>query len=238
MKKNIVFIALFSYSLSMSGCMTANQAGEPDAGRSATSGAVLGGIIGGIIGGATGDGKVKNIALGTAIGGLVGGSIGYIYGKEREKKYKSARQIYTEKPRLARRSSASMPPRITGMVPIVRDEQDRPLKKMTGGQKVWLGTRYQIEIPKYSNVREVEVVEINTLTAPNGVTTDERRMTRVKRRACGGVDAAIQLTIPKNAPEGKYVHHALVKINGRKYERNSEIQMVKIDGEMHFYALN
>lgn len=238
MKKTVVFITIMSFLVSLSGCETMNQNGQPDPGRTATNGAAVGGLIGGIVGGATGKGKAKNALLGVAIGALIGGAVGYIYGRERERQYKTAEQIYREDPVLASPSAANMPPYIVGMVPTIKNEQEQPVKIIKGGQKVWLGMKYEIRNPKYSSFREVDVVEINTLTSPNGVTTDEKSMTRIKKRPCRGIDADKQVVIPDDSPEGIYIHRAVVKLGGKKYERQNRIQMVRVGGKMHFYALN
>lgn len=238
MKKFISIVTLVAFSFSLSSCETMDQGGRPNSGRSAASGAALGTVLGGIAGAAAGKGKAKNVLLGAAIGALLGGAAGYLYGREREREYMSAEQIYRQNPQLASRSAAHMPPRITGMVATIKNDHDIPVRVMKGGQKVKLGMRYKIEIPLYSNIREVEVVETNTLTSPRGLTTDERELTRVKRRQCKGIDADQEITIPEGSPEGIYIHRAVVKLSGKRYERQSRIQMVKADGEMHFYVLN
>lgn len=215
-----------------------NEYGQPDSGRTTATGATTGAVLGGLIGGLSGKGKGKNILLGAAIGAILGGAAGYIYGKEREREYKSAEQIYRERPALASRAAANEPPRVALIVPIITNSNGKPVRVIKGGDTVVLGTKYDIVIPKYSDIREVEVVEINTLKSPNGVTTDEKRMTRVKRRPCQGVECGISVTIPENSPEGIYTHHAVVKIAGQKYENQRKIQMVRVDGKMHLYALN
>lgn len=237
MKKSVIVITLMSYLVSMSGCTATNQAGAPDSGKTAVktgAAAGLGGFLASYL--ATGDvNKALRTGIKAAVAGLI---VGYIVGEIRAREYKSSAQIYREKPLLAKPSSASMPPRVTGIVPTVKSESDRPLKVIKGGQKVRLGMRYQIEIPKYSNVKEVNVVEINTLTDPDGLTMKEKDLTRTMMRSCGGVDADIMVTLPKNAKEGTYVHTAVVKIGGKRYPAQRNIQVVKVDGVMHFYALN
>lgn len=237
MKKHIVIITLMSYLVSMSGCMTTNQSGAPDAGSSAASG----GAWGALLGAATGylaTGKVGGAVKGAAAGFIVGTLTGYIVGERREREYKSARQIYMENPILAKPSSANIPPRITEIVPTIKSVNDQPLRVIKGGQKVRLGTKYQIEIPKYSDVTVVDVVEINTLTDPDGLKMSEKDLSRSMRRSCGGVDADIMVTLPKNAKEGIYIHDAVVKLGGKRYSAQKKIQMVKVDGVMQFYALN
>jgi uncharacterized protein YcfJ len=238
MKKAVVIVTLLSFMVSLYGCETLDQNGRPDAGRSAAGGAAMGTLLGGVVGAAAGGGKAKNVLLGAALGALIGGAAGYIYGREREREYKSAEQIYREDPVLARRSSANMPPRITGMVPTIKNEQDMPVRVLKGGQRIKLGMRYDIKIPLYSNIKEVKVVETNTLTSPNGAVTDARKLTRIKTRPCKGVDADQEVTIPENSPEGIYLHQAVVQLGGEKYVSQRKIQMVKVDGKMNFYATN
>ncbi len=240
MKKTILRITLISFLFSLYGCETLDQHGKPDPGRTAMSGAAIGGTLGAFVGvtRSKDKSKVKNALLGSVVGALAGGLVGYIYGKEREREYKSAEQIYIEKPALTRRSNAHLPPYISDMRPVILNEQERPIKVIKGGQKIWLGMKYQIDIPFHSNIKEVDVVEINTLTLPNGATTDEKSMTRTKRRRCGGIDAAIQFTIPDDAPEGIYIHRAVVIFAGKKYQRKSKINLVKVDGQVHYYVLN
>lgn len=238
MKKSVIVITLASYLGTMSGCAATDQAGAPDAGKSGLQSGFLGALGGALAGYIASGGKTKGALEGAVVGAVVGYIVGYKVGERREREYKSAAQIYREKPVLAERSSATIPPRVTGVVPTVKSESDRPLKVINGGQNVRLGMRYQIEIPKYSSVKEVNVVEINTLTDPDGLTMKEKDLTRTMMRPCGGVDADILVTLPKNAKEGTYVHTAVVKIGGKRYPAQRNIQVVKVDGVMQFYAVN
>ncbi|ACF11353.1 hypothetical protein Cpar_0943 [Chlorobaculum parvum NCIB 8327] len=238
MKKSIIVITLLSYLVSMSGCTATNQAGAPDSGKTAVktgAAAGLGGFLASYL--ATGDvNKALRTGIKAAAAGLI---VGYIVGEIRAREYKSSAQIYREKPVLAKPSSASMPPRVTSIVPTITDTNNRPLRVLRGGQQVWLGTKYQLEIPKYSNLSAVDVVEINILTDPDGLTTRTNDMKRTMRRQCGGVDAGIQFTLPRNAKEGIYTHTAIVQIEGREpYKVQRKIQVVKVDGVMNFYAVN
>lgn len=239
MKKSVIVITLACYLGTMFGCVATDQAGAPDAGKSGWKSVIPGALGGAIIGYIASGGKTEGALKGAVAGAVAGYIVGYKVGERREREYKSAGQIYRERPALARRSSASVPPQITSIIPTITDTNNRPLRVLRGGQQVWLGTKYQLEIPKYSSVSAVDVVEINTLTDPDGLTTRANHMKRTMRRQCGGVDAGIQFTLPRNAKEGIYKHMAIVQIEGRDpYKKVHEIQVVKVDGVMQFLAVN
>ena len=57
-------------------------------------------------------------------------------------------------------------------------------------------------------------------------------------RSCGAIEAAIPVEIPKNLPDGKYIHYASVTIDGHKYEKKRPVQVTKVNGEKIIYAMN
>lgn len=239
LKKLIISVTLLAFFItSLSGCATTDQYGRPDASRSAGSGALIGGIAG-ALGGFLATGKVSGAIKYGLIGAAAGGLTGFIIGKSRERQYKTANQVYSQNPALTRVSTKNRPPAITSVNPLIYSQNGRPIKAIKNGEWVELATRYQIEIPKYSNVKQVEVVEYNTLISPDGKKSmNNPELRRTKIRSCGAVESAITVKVPKNLPDGKYRHYAMVSINGKNYETIQDVQIVMIERSRYMFALN
>ena len=101
-----------------------------------------------------------------------------------------------------------------------------------------MGIDYQIDIPKYSKTRQVEVIEYNTLIASDGKRMNNPGLRRTMMRPCGAVESAIRVEIPSNLPEGKYTHFASVTIGNEEYKKETPVQIVKSNGEIKIYAVN
>jgi hypothetical protein len=235
MRKVIALFTIFAFSVSLSSCVTTDQSGNPNAGKSAQSGAFLG-AIGGALTGFFATGKLAGAVKGAVIGAAVGALTGFIVGKSREKQYKTAKQIYAQKPHLVKESARNQPPSVVGINPVVFDKNGAQKRSIKNGEWIELGTRYEIDIPLYSTIKEVRVIESNTLIDPNGSRMNDLK--REKIRSCGAVESAVQVLVPKDLPSGKYTHYASVIIDGQQYETSQPIQVVKVNGEIHMYALN
>ena len=182
-------------------------------------------------------GGKKGALKGALIGGAVGGVSGFIVGNYREQQYKTAKEVYKENPNYAKKQSANMPPEIKNIRAYVTDENNRPIQIIKNGEKVWLCTKYDIVIPKYAAYNHVDVKEQNYLIDPSGTEMDKNELTRVKPRESGGVDAGINLTIPRDLPSGTYVHVANIFIDGKKYERQQKIQIARINDSGNLLAI-
>jgi len=225
MNKVVTVIVLLAFSFSLSSCATTGQTG---AGIGATAGGVLGYVLGG----------KKGAAYGVAIGGLTGYFVGVEVGKAKERKIKTANQIYRQKPKLATVQAKNQPPTLTSMTPVIRNQNQRRINVVKNGEWIDLCTNYQIDIPKYSNTKAVSVKEYNTLIAPDGRKMKSRGLERNVVRECGQIEGAIPVKIPENMPAGKYKHYASVVVNGKKYEKVQEVQIAIVDGKYEVYALN
>ncbi len=225
MNKYSVVIVICAFSLSLSSCATTGQTG---AGIGATAGGVLGYVLGG----------EKGAALGVAVGGLAGYFIGVEIGKAKTRKIKTANQVYQQKPYLAKVKAKNLPPTVSSMAPVIRDQTQKRIYTVKNGEWIDLCTNYQIDIPKHSPNKTVAVTEYNTLVAPDGSVMKGAGLKRNIVRECGQVEGAIPVKIPKNMPAGKYNHYASVIVDGKKYEKMQEVQIAISDGIYEVYALN
>ncbi len=237
MKKIITLITVITFAISLSSCTTTDESGRPDAAKSAQSGAFMG-ALGGFLTGIIATGNVKGGLKYGAIGAAVGGLTGFIIGKSRERQYKTADQIYREKPQLANESARNQQPSIANMTPKILNGANQEIRVIKNGEWIVLGSRYQIDIPKYSRIKEVTVIESNTLISSNGLKMDSADLTREKVRTCGLHESGIEVHVPKDLPSGIYTHYASVVINNQKYEKVQKIQVVKVNGEINYLAFN
>lgn len=237
MKKIILIITLVALLVSTVGCVTTNPDGSPNTANDAGMGALMGAAGGAIIGGLTGGSKgaLRGALIGTAVGGLAG----FVIGKSREKEYKSAKQIYKENPTYAKRSAKNEPPVVKNLQPYMADSQGRKVNTIKNGEKIELAMKYDIVTPEYSDVQQVDVQETNYLVDAKGVKTENPKLTRTKiRPKTTGTDAGVEIQIPKNLPDGKYTHVAVVKIGDKEYTKEQQVQVVKVDGKVKIYASN
>ena len=237
MKKIISFITLVAVLVSTMGCATTNPDGSPNTANTAGLGALIGAAGGAIIGGLTGGSK--GAVTGALIGAAVGGLTGFVVGKSREKEYKSAQQIYQENPTYTKQSAKSEPPVIKNLQPYITNSQGRSLNTIKNGENIELAMKYDIVTPKYSDIQQVEVEESNYLVDSKGVKTENPELTRTKTRPkAAGIDAGIEMRIPKNLPDGKYTHVAVVKIGDKEYKKEQQVQIVKSDDGEKTFAIN
>jgi hypothetical protein len=234
MKRIIAAIVILSFVLFISGCATDASQAEKGAGI----GALIGGVGAGLTTLAvTGDAKKALIA--TAAGAVVGGLTGFIIGRYRDKQTKTAQQIYKENPEYAEPVNAAMPPVIMNLRPYIADMNGKPVNAIKGGQEVDLAMKYDIVIPQHSNIKEVEVVEYNTLISPDGKKSmDIEKLKRTQIRKIGGIDAGKAVKVPKGLPSGKYTHVAGVLVGDKKYEQIQPIQVAGIYDANKMYASN
>ncbi|MEI6757447.1 MAG: glycine zipper domain-containing protein [Chlorobium sp.] len=235
MRKIIILFTIFAFTVSLTSCVTTNQSGEPDAGRTAESGAILG-ALGGAITGFLSTGKIGGAIRGAAIGAAVGGLTGYIIGKEKERQYKNAQQIYRENPGLASKNARNKPPTIVNMTPVILNERGLQVQNIKNGKNVELGIHYTLHIPKHSQIHQYEVIEYNTLVASDGKKMD--LPSRKKIRECAEVESGIEVKLPNNLPSGKYTHYASVVVGNQKYETSQQIYITMLNSNINVYALN
>lgn len=237
MKRLISILTIMAFLVALAGCATTNPDGSPNAAGSAGLGALIGAAGGALIGGLTGGGKgaVKGALIGAAVGGLTG----FVIGKSREREYKNAQQIYKENPSYAKKSAKDEPPVVKNLQPYIIDSKGHHVNTVKNGEKVELAMTYDVVTPKYSNVQEVEVEESNYLINSKGVKTENPELTRKKTRPkTTGTEAAIEMQIPQNLPDGKYTHVAVVKLEDKEYKREQQIQIVRSNDEMKIYVVN
>ena len=225
MNKMGLILVLCAFSLSLSSCATTGQTG---AGIGATAGGVLGYVLGG----------KKGAALGVAVGGFAGYFIGVEIGKAKTRKIKTANQVYRQKPHLAKVKAKNLPPTVSSMTPVIRNQSQKRVHTIKNGEWIDLCTNYQIDIPKYSPNKTVTVTEYNTLIAKDGSVMEGAGLKRNIVRKCGQVEGAIPVRIPKNMPAGNYRHYAYVIVNGKKYDKMQDVQIAISDGAYEVYALN
>jgi Glycine zipper len=238
MKQIIAILTVLAFLFAIMGCATTNPDGSPNTGKSAGLGALIGAAGGALLGYAT-TGKASGALAGAAIGAAVGGLTGFVIGKSREKEYKNAQQIYKENPSYAKESAKDEPPVVTRLEPYLIDSKGNYVNTVKNGEKVELGMKYDIVTPRYSDIQEVKVEETNYLVNSKGVKTENPELTRKKTRPkATGTDAAIEMYIPKNLPDGKYTHVAVVKLGDKKYEKDQQIQIVRSNDEIKIYAVN
>lgn len=238
MRKIISVFTILVFLVSLTACATTNPDGSPNAGNSAGLGALIGAAGGAVLGYVV-SGDAKGALTGAAIGAAVGGLTGFVIGKEREKTHKNANQIYKEKPQLAQMSAKNDPPKVAFFRPCILDTKtDKEIKTVKNGEWVLLATEYEIDIPKYSDQKEVKVVEYNTLVAANGKKMDLPGLTRTKMRPCKKITAGIEVQIPKDQPPGKYTHVAMIKLGNKEYKKDQHILIAKSNGEVKIYASN
>jgi hypothetical protein len=233
MKRSISFLTICLFLLSTIGCATHGQ--PAGAGQSAGIGALLGSAGGALIGAAVGgkDGALK----GALIGAVAGGVTGFVVGNYREKQYKSAEQVYKENPQYAQKKNANIPPRVANIQPYINDSNGNKTSVIKNGEKIELGTKYDILVPQYSQNKKVEVFESNYLIDPSGIEMNKDRTKRIMSREAGGIDAGVEITIPKNLPDGTYTHVATATINNETYQNQQKIQIVRLAGDRVFVAL-
>ena len=238
MNKYSVVIVIFAFSLSLSSCATTGQSGQNNgASSSAKSGAILGAITG-AIGGLLATGDAKGAIGGAVIGGVAGYFIGVEIGKAKTRKIKTANQIYKQKPQLAKVEAKNLPPTVSNMTPVIRNQSQKRVYSVKNGEWIDLCTNYQINIPKHSPNRTVAVTEYNTLIAPDNSVMKGAGLKRKIVRECGQIEGAIPVRIPKNMPAGKYKHYAYVIVNGKKYDKMQNVQIAISDGVYEVYAVN
>lgn len=237
MKKFTSFI-LILFLISTLGCATVEQNDQPSsAGQSAGIGAVLG-AAGGAVAGYLTTGNAKGALTGAAIGAAAGGVSGFIVGKYREKQYKSSNQIYKENPNYTKKNAKLEPPIVTNLRPYILNARGEKVNTIKNGERVELAMTYDLLIPKYSTTKQVEVEECNYLISYDGKEMNKKQLTRNKNRMVSGIDAGIEVDIPKNQPSGKYTHVAIVKIGGQEYKSEQQLQ-VAYGGNMNkIHAFN
>lgn len=121
------------------------------------------------------------------------------------------------------KTSGHVQPIVENLRPVILDEDGRGITGIKPGQTVTLGMKYDIIIPKYSKIKEVEVVEYNTLIAPNGKKIDNPSLTRTKMRSAGGIEAGIEVKLPTGMPDGSYKNIAIVKIGNNEYKAEQRL---------------
>jgi serine/threonine protein kinase len=114
-------------------------------------------------------------------------------------------------------------PIVKNLRPSILGEDGRGRPSFKPGQTVQLVIRYDIIMPNTSEIKVVEVVEYNTLVAPDGNKIDNPALTRTKMRQVGGVESAIQVKLPAGMPDGTYTHIAIVRIKDKEYKVEQKI---------------
>lgn len=233
MNKAISTVLIVIFLFSLSGCASTGQ-GAGSTGESAAMGAITG-AIGGAILGALSDGS-RGALKGAFIGAAVGGVAGFVVGQYRESQYKTADEVYKENPQYTSKQAKNEPPVVKNIQPYINDSRGYKVDTIKNADKVELSMKYDIVIPKYSDLKEVEVEECNTLVNVKGEEMDRSKLTRMKTRDTNGVDAGIEVEIPENLPDGIYTHVAIVKIGDQEYRESQQIQIARSNNEIMIYA--
>ncbi len=212
-----VVIAFFLIS-TLGGCAT--NAGT--ANKTATASG-LGALTGGLAGALAGylkTGNLKGAITGLAIGAVAGGLAGFALGKYEENQVRTRKQVYSEYPEYAKRSTAPAPT-IKDLRPELLDTNNHPINSFRAGQTIKMASEYTIVASP--EVKNVEVEENNYLVTPDGTKTPDAIRTRL--RDVQTVIAEQTIMIPKEILPGRYIHVAIVKIGNQTQQREQTIEV-------------
>ncbi len=191
MRKKIGICALCFIMLgqTLAGCagMSEQQSG---AATGAGAGAVLGALAGGLIGG-----NWQGALIGAGTGALIGGIVGWQVGEYRARKVKESQEAA---------AAYKYTPEQGTLAKI--DLTDAAPKQLKPGDQIVLQTEYTVLAPPQQG--QVKVKEVRTIFYNN---QQLHQLEKTSELATGTYVSEQPLTIPSNAPEGRYTVTTLVE---------------------------
>lgn len=229
-KKIIIGASVLAYSVSLTGCATTDQ-------HFKYTGATAGGILGGLTALAL-KGNPLAIAGGVVAGALLGNFIEVEVGKAKERKERSAAQIYINKPELAKKRNADLPVSVSDVSVYLSNSRGKKIANVKNGGWVTLGMRYEVDIPRYSNTKAVMVTESHMLVSSDGKKIGSPKLTRTIARGCEKVRTEVPVKIPANIPSGSYTHHASISVDNVTYKKAQLLYISATGDYSEIYVYN
>jgi hypothetical protein len=219
-RKLMAITCLIVFSVSLVGCATTNPDGAPSPGGSAAGGAVSGAVVGGVVGALCGlipfgggiAGAVARGAIAGAASGVIAGVIaGFVYGKYQEKLYrdrKEAEAYYHYKPE-------------QGQKVILETLEVQPAAP-TQGEHVSLNSNFSV----LSGSDEPVPVEMTQTLMVGNKVCGQQFCSRTEK-VSGSYMGSLPVTIPANAPEGKYQLVTIVRTPKSIEQKTVEFMVAK-----------